>query len=54
MKVLLSKDQGVSLGTGTQVNVTLSKSIRDHMLNCSHVVAWEDFYTTGRDSNHYY
>ena len=28
-------------------------SVRDHMLNCNHVVAWEDFSIIGRESNDY-
>ena len=26
---------------------------RDHMLNCNHVVAWDDFQVLGRDTNHW-
>ena len=32
---------------------TLSTSVRDHMLNCNHVVAWDDFKVLGRESNHW-
>ena len=27
--------------------------VRDHMLNCDHALAWEDFSIIGRESNHY-
>ena len=53
MKVRVSEHQGVSPRTGEQVKGTLSKSVRDHMLNCDHTVAWEDFSIIGRESNHY-
>ena len=48
MKALISEHQGVSPRTGT-----LSTSVRDHMLNCNHAVAWEDFSIIGSESNHY-
>ena len=53
MKVQVSEHQGVSPKTGKQVKGTLSTSVRDHMLDCDHIVAWEDFFIIGRESNHY-
>ena len=53
MKVRVSNHQGVSPRTGKLVKGTLSTSVRDHMLNCDHTVAWEDFSIIGRESNHY-
>ena len=49
MKVRVSE----YLGVGRRVKGTLSTSVRDHMLNCDHTVAWEDFAIIGRESNHY-
>ena len=43
MKVQVSEHQGVSPRTGKRAKDTLSTSVRDHMLNCDHTVAWEDF-----------
>ena len=40
-------------GVGKRVKGTLSMSVRDHMLNCDHTVAWEDFAIIGRESNQY-
>ena len=53
MKVRVSEHQGVSPRTGKRVKGTLSTSVRDHMLDCDHTVAWEDFSIIGRESNHY-
>ena len=53
MKVRVSEHQGVSPRTGKRVKGTLSTSVRDHMLNCDHTVAWEDFSITGREPNQY-
>ena len=53
MKVRVSEQQGVSPRTGKRVKGTLSTSVRDHMLDCDHTVAWEDFSIIGRESNHY-
>ena len=40
MKVRVSEHQGVSPRTGKHLKGTLSTSMRDHMLDCNHVVAW--------------
>ena len=53
MKVQDSEHQGVSPRTGKQVKVSLFTSVRDHMLNCDHTVAWEDFSIISRESKHY-
>ena len=53
MKVRVSEHQGVSPRTGKRVKGTLSTSVRDHMLDCDHIVAWEGFSIIGRESNHY-
>ena len=53
MKVRISEHQGVSSRTGKRVKGTLSTSVRDHMLNCNHTVAWEDFSIIGREPKHY-
>ena len=53
MKVRISEHQGVSPRTGKHLKGTLSTSVRDHMLDCNHVVAWDDFKVLGRKSNHW-
>ena len=53
MEVRVSKYQGVSPRTGKHLKGTLSTSVRDHMLDCNHVVAWDDFKVLGRESNHW-
>ena len=53
MKARVSEHQGVSPQTGKHIIGTLSTSVRDHMLSCNHVVAWDDFKVLGRESNHW-
>ena len=48
MKIRVSEHQGVSPRTGKRVKGTLSTAVRDHMLNCDHTLAWEDFSIIGR------
>ena len=48
MKIRVSEHQGVSPRTGKRVKGTLSTSGRDHMLDCDHTVACEDFSIIGR------
>ena len=43
MKVRVSEHQGVSPRTGKHLKGTLSTSVRDHMLDCNHIAAWDDF-----------
>ena len=54
MKVRGSEHQGVFPGTGKQLKSTLSKSVKDHMLNCDHTVVWEDFSIIDRKSKPYF
>ena len=53
MKVRVSEHQVVSPRTGKRVKGTLSTSVRDHILDCDHIIAWEDFFIINRESNHY-
>ena len=53
LKVRVSEHQGVSRRTGKRVKGMLSTSVRDHMLDCGHTVAWEDFSIIDRESDHY-
>ena len=53
MKVRVSEHQGVSLRTGKHLKGTLSSSVRDHMLDCNHMVTWDDIKVLGRESNHW-
>ena len=53
LKVRVSEHQGVSPRTGKIVKGTLSTSVRDHMLECDHIVTWDDFKVLGRESNHW-
>ena len=54
VKGTLCKRVKGTLGTlGKRVKGTLSTSVRDHMFDCDHTAAWEDFSIIGRESNHY-
>ena len=53
MTFRVSEHQGVSPRTVKRVKGTLSTSVRDHMFDCDHIVACEDFSIIGRESNHY-
>ena len=53
MKVRVSEHQGVSPRTGKHLKRPLSASVRHHMLDCNHVVAWDDFKVLGKESNHW-
>ena len=53
MKVRVSEHQEVSPGTGKHVKGTLSASVKEHMLDCNHVVSEDDFKVLGRESNHW-
>ena len=53
MKVRVSEHQVVSIRTGKIVKGTLSTSVRDHMLECDHILIWDDFKVLGRESNHW-
>ena len=52
IKAHISEHQGVSPITGKRVKGTSSTSVRDHMLDCDHIVTWEDASVIGRESNH--
>ena len=43
MKVRVSEHQGQSPQTGKHLKAILSTSMRNHMLDCNHVVSWDDF-----------
>ena len=43
MKVRVSEHQGVSLRTVKHLKGTLSPFGRDHMVDCNHMVTWDDF-----------
>ena len=53
IKVRVSEHQGVSHWTGKHLKGTLSTSVRDHMLDCNHIVGWDVFKVLGRESNHW-
>ena len=53
MKVRVSEHQGISPRTGKHLKGTLSTSVRDRMLDCNHVVAWDDFKVLGKETNHW-
>ena len=53
MKVRVSEHQGVLLRTCKHLKETLSTSVRDHMLDCNHIVTWDDCKVLGRESNHW-
>ena len=53
MKFRISEHQEVSPRTVKHLKGTLSTSVRDHMLDCNHVVAKDDFKVLGRESNHW-
>ena len=45
--------QGISPRTSKHLKGTLSTSVRDHIRNCNHVVAWDGFKVLGREHNHW-
>ena len=53
LKVRLSEHQCVSPRTDKTVKDTLSTSVRDHMIECDHIVTWDDFKVLRRESNHW-
>ena len=54
MKARVSEHQDVSPRTGKQVKGTLTKLIRDDMLNRDQTVSWGDLFIIGKESNHYW
>ena len=53
MKVRALEHQGVSPHTGKHLKGTSSTFVRNHMLDCNHIVAWDDFKVLDRESNHW-
>ena len=53
MKVRVSEHRGVSPRTGKVLKGTTSTSVRDHMLECDHIVDWVDFSVLGTENNHF-
>ena len=53
MKVRALEHQGVSPQTAKHLKGTLSTFVRNHMLDCNHIVAWDDFKVLDRESNHW-
>ena len=47
LKVRVSEHQDVSSRTGKIVKGTLSTSVHDHMLECDHIVTWDEFKVLG-------
>ena len=52
MKVRASEHQGISPRTGKHLKGTLSTTVRDHMLDCNHMVSSDYFKALGRESDH--
>ena len=52
-KVRVSEHEGVWPRTGKHFKGIFSTSVRDHMLDCNHVVAWNDFKVLGKESYHW-
>lgn len=52
MKVREPERQAVSPLLGKLFKRTFSTSIKDHMLQCEHKVAWDDFVILGREDKH--
>ena len=50
MKVRVSEHHGVSPWTSKHLKGTLSTSVRDHLLDCNRMVAWDDLKVLGRES----
>ena len=44
--------QGVLRRTGKHLEQTYSTSVRDHMLVCNYLVAWDDYQVMGRECNY--
>ena len=53
MKVRVSEHQGISPRTGKHLKGTLPISVREHTLDCNHVIAWDDFKVLGKETNHW-
>ena len=53
IKFRVSEHQGLSPRTGKHLKEILSTSVRDHMLDCNLMVAWDDIKVLERESNHW-
>ena len=53
MKIRVSEHQGVSPPTGKHLKGTLSTSVRDRILVCNHIVAWNEFKVLGKESDYW-
>ena len=53
MKVRVSEHPGVSPRRGKYLKETLSTSVKDHILDCNHMAAWDEFKVLGREPNHW-
>ena len=53
MEFRVSEHQRVSIQTSKLLKETLTNSVRDHMLDCKHLLAWNDFKVLVRESNHW-
>ena len=53
MQVRVLKHQEVSPRTGKHLKRTLSTSVRDQILDCNHLVVWNDLKVLGKESNHW-
>ena len=51
MKVRPSEHQAISTRASKHLKGTLPTSVRDHVLDCNNIVAWDDFKVLGRESN---
>ena len=51
MKVRVSEHQEISSRTSKHLKETFSTSVRDHTLDCNHIVAWDDFKVLGSEPN---
>ena len=54
MKIKVSEHQCVSSQTCKHLKGTLTSSMRDHILDCNHLVAWDGVKVLGRESNHWF
>ena len=53
LKATDSERQGISPRTDKHLKGTFSVSVRDHLLDCNHVVDGDDFKVLGREPNHW-
>ena len=51
MKVMPSEHQAISTRPSKHLKGTFPTSVRDHVLDCNNIVAWDEFKVLGRESN---